>query len=116
MSRNIASHHQWAFRLYLVSNAQWFFRVGAFAYIAASSVLGRKPDFEGPFINFWNWGCFLVPLVVLQAYFLTRTHKNDFGYYAFAGALLLLTLMMCVGMALFIYVSQQIITGAPLEM
>lgn len=41
LKRNIATHQRWAMRLYLVANAQWFTRVGVFAYFVISTALGR---------------------------------------------------------------------------
>ena len=37
-NRKIIEHRKWAIRLFLVSNAQWFLRVGVFSYFISSSV------------------------------------------------------------------------------
>jgi hypothetical protein len=46
---------------------EWFFRVGVFAWI----IVNRGPvaigeSFDGPFIRFWGFGCYLLPLAVLE--------------------------------------------------
>jgi hypothetical protein len=115
MARNIDSHSRWAMRLYLVSNAQWFLRVGIFAYFIVGRMLGAEVSFGDPFFHFWTWGCFLVPITVLQFYFLARDHGGALTRTAMAGALAVLTLMMGAGIFAFGMFSQIIITGAPLE-
>jgi tetratricopeptide (TPR) repeat protein len=73
MQRDIASHRRWALRLYLVSNAQWFTRVGLFAWIIiAQGPVGMGANFDGPVVIFWSFGCYLVPLLVLELYLRTK--------------------------------------------
>jgi len=114
MARNIASHQRWATRLYLVSNAQWFLRVGVFSYFVINQIAGNQVAFGDPFFEFWTWGCFLVPLVVLQLYYTARDHGGALSRSAMALTLLALTLSMGVGIFAFSMFSQAIITGAPL--
>lgn len=115
MARDIDSHSRWAMRLYLVSNAQWFLRVGIFAYFFVGRVFGAEVKFGDPFFHFWTWGCFLVPIAVLQLYFLARDHGGPLTRSAMAGALAVFTLLMGAGIFAFGMFSQIIITGAPLE-
>jgi hypothetical protein len=114
MQRNIAAHQRWAMRLYLVSNAQWFIRVGFFAYFIVSTLIGHEPDFSDPFFPFWSWGCFLVPLTVLQLYFFAQDSGNPAARVAMSTGLVLLTLVMGAGMFAFALFSQRLITGAPI--
>jgi len=114
MARNIAAHRRWAMRLYLVSNAQWFLRIGVFGYFATCKALGFEVSFGDPFFKFWTWGCYLVPLAVLQIYF----HAQDRGGFitraATAGGLVALTVVMGAGIVVFGIFSQALITGAPI--
>ena len=114
MARDIDSHSRWAMRLYLVSNAQWFLRVGIFGYFFVATLAGAHPSFSDPFFSFWTWGCFLVPITVLQFYFLARDRGGALTRTAMAAALSVLTLLMGAGIFAFGMFSQAIITGAPL--
>jgi len=113
-ARELGAHRRWAMRLYLVSNAQWFTRVGVFGYFVTGSVLGLRPSFNDPFLTFWSVGCFLVPLLVLEAYVRTKDGSSRAGRFAFAGALGLLTLVMAAGIVGFGAFSALIVSGKPL--
>lgn len=113
MKRNIAVHQRWAMRLYLVSNAQWFTRVGVFGYFVIASALGHEPSFRDWFFPFWSWGCFLVPLAVLQLYFFAQDRGGPVLRVAAAGGLVALTLAMALGTFVFAMFSQKLIEGAP---
>lgn len=114
-ARDIAAHRRWALRLYLVSNAQWFTRVGVFAYFALSALAGRKPSGDW-FFAFWTFGCYLVPLVVLEAYVRTREAGHRAARYALAGGLVVLTLVMLAGIVAFGGFSMLIVSGKPLAL
>lgn len=114
LARNIATHQRWAMRLYLVSNAQWFTRVGVFGYFVVSTVLGHEPGFSDPFFPFWAWGCFLVPLAVLQLYFFAQDRGGPVLRAATSVGLVVLTLVMAAGMFAFAVFSQKIINGEAL--
>lgn len=72
--RRFADHERWATRLFLVSHAQWFLRIGGFGFFVLTQSLGFEVGFENPFFQFWVWGCFLVPLVMTELFF--RTHRS----------------------------------------
>ncbi len=116
IARDFPAHPRWAMRLYLVSNAQWFLRVGVFGYFIVNIGLGNKVGFSDPFLTFWTPGCYLVPLAVLQLYFLAKDHGGALARSAMAGALVALTLVMGAGIFGFAMFSQAIITGAPLAL
>src|SRR5207248_10840343 len=65
-ARRIAVHRRWALRLYLVANAQWFLRIGLFAYFIVNMGVGRKVKLGDPVLVFWTIGCYLVPLAILE--------------------------------------------------
>ena len=114
MARIIAVHRRWAMRLYLVSNAQWFLRVGVFSYFVTNRMLGNDVSFSDPFLKFWTWGCYLVPLTLLQLYFLTQDRGGALARLTVASGLFSLTLLMGVGIFAFAMFSQALITGAPM--
>ncbi len=114
MARNISVHQRWAMRLYLVSNAQWFLRVGVFSYFVVNRIAGNEVSFGDPFFKFWTWGCYLVPLAVLQLYYLARDRGGALSRCVVAAGLIVMTLLMGVGIFAFAMFSQAIITGAPM--
>ena len=115
-ARRFVDHRRWAMRLYLVSNAQWFLRVGLFGYFIIGTLIGAEPSFSDPFLRFWTFGCYLVPLALLECYLRARDSHGRLAKLGVAGALVLLTLAMGAGMAGFALFSQKLITGAPLAL
>jgi uncharacterized membrane protein len=115
LARRIAVHRRWAMRLYLVSNAQWFTRVGVFSYFAINQALGNPVSIRDPFLSFWAFGCYLVPLAVLEMYLRARDGSSPLAKGAVASGLVALTLIMGVGIFAFGMFSQLIVSGAPLQ-
>lgn len=116
LARKSAIHRRWAMRLYLVSNAQWFLRVGLFSYFIIMRALGVEASMSDPFLHFWTFGCYLVPLAVLELYFHARDKAGPAAPLATAGVLAALTLAMGTGILGFAMFSQAIVTGAPLPL
>ena len=112
-ARDLVVHRRWAMRLYLVSNAQWFLRVGLFGYFIGGKALGLSPAFGDPFLKFWTFGCYLVPLAVLQLYFHAQRGPR-WTRVAMAVLLVALTAYMLAGMVGFGAFSQMIVSGKPL--
>lgn len=98
INKDIATHRKWALRLFLVSNAQWTLRVGVFSYFITGTMLGLKPAFGDIFFPLWTFGCFVLPLVVLQSYFYAKEKGGVKVQYATSALLLILTLLMIIGM------------------
>ena len=115
-ARALVVHRRWAMRLYLVSNAQWFLRVGVFGYFVLSKLAGHQASFRDPFFAFWTFGCYLVPLAVLEIYLWAKQRGNAPARYAVAGGITAVTLVMLVGMLAFGAFSQLLISGKPLAM
>jgi Predicted membrane protein (DUF2306) len=93
--RDFASHRRWALRTYLVANGQWFIRVGVIAWV----IVNQGHAKIGPFFSFWQFGCYLVPLAVLELYLRAKDSAGPGGRYAMAGVLGVLTLVMGAGIA-----------------
>lgn len=96
LARDFVNHRRWALRLFIAASGQWFIRVGVFAWVIVNSGTGLKPHM-GPFIQFWNFGCYLVPLAILELYLRAKDGGNYRFRYAMAGGLVSLTLLMAVG-------------------
>ncbi|HZH44436.1 MAG TPA: DUF2306 domain-containing protein [Lysobacter sp.] len=114
--RDFGVHREWAMRLYLVSNGQWFLRVGVFAYFASAKAAGYPVSFSDPFFAFWKFGCFLVPLALLELYFRARRSGSGGFRTLTSGVLLAATLAMVLGTVVFGVFCQKLITGAPLSL
>ena len=95
--RKIADHRKWAIRLFLVSNAQWFLRVGVFSYMITGTVVGAEPAFGDPFFTIWTFACFLLPLGAAQLYFYASGKASRQIKLFTACALMGLTVLMLVG-------------------
>jgi len=104
--RDLAAHRRWALRLYLVANAQWFMRVGFFAYAV---VQAGHPVGTSAFFNIWSFGCFLVPLTVLELYLRAQRDGAPRARLAMAGGLAVLTLLMSAGIVGFTLFSLSIL-------
>ena len=76
MTRKFRTHERWALALFLVSNAQWFFRVGSFGFFMGGQAFGIQIGFDNPFFEIWKWGCFLFPLALLQLFFLSHANRS----------------------------------------
>jgi uncharacterized membrane protein len=96
--REMSVHRRWALRLYLVANAQWFIRVGVFAWFLLNRAVGVKAGFHGPFFYFADFACYLLPLAVLELYLRAQDKAGPGGRFAMAGGLVVLTALMAVGM------------------
>ncbi len=105
--RDFVVHRRWAMRLYLVSNAQWFTRVGFILWI----MINGGPVALKAFHDVWQFGCYLLPLAVLELYLRVRERGGDRANFAMAGLLLALTLLMIGGMVGFSLFSLRIIKG-----
>jgi len=98
LARDFKTHRRWALRLYLVVSASLFIRAGLFL----SLLLNRGPfgfdptTFSGPFITFLSFAQYLLPLAVLEIYFLAQAAGAP-GRFATTAALFVLTLVMAAG-------------------
>ena len=76
-----------------------------------STALGQEPSFRDWFFPFWTWGCFLVPLAVLQLYFIAQDRGGPAMRLATGPGLIVLTLTMAAGTIAFGVFSQRLISG-----
>ncbi|MDQ2839536.1 MAG: DUF2306 domain-containing protein [Acidobacteriota bacterium] len=98
VTHDITAHRRWALRAYLVANGQWFFRVGAFAWmILMHGPVGMGKNFDGPFVFYYGFGCYLLPLLLLELYLRAKAGRSQTGRFMTAGVLTLATLVMGLG-------------------
>lgn len=101
-TRDFATHRQWALRTFLAAGGVYFFRLGVFLWIAA----WRRPvgfdakTFSGPFLTTLAFAVYVVvPLSVLQLYFVAQRSRSDVLPRATAVGLFALTLLTAAGIA-----------------
>jgi predicted membrane protein DUF2306 len=101
IARDFKTHGRWALRLFMVVNGVWFFRVGMMLWL----VINRGPagfdpkTFTGPFLTFWSFGNYLLPLAILELYLRTTDRSSSSARFAMATGLLILTVAMGIGIA-----------------
>ncbi len=74
IARRIDAHHRWALRLFIAASGVWFFRVGfgLWLFLTNFEMPGVRRDLTGPFDVFAAFGCYLIPLAVLELYLRAR--------------------------------------------
>jgi uncharacterized membrane protein len=98
MARNIRIHRRWALRLFIVVSAVWFYRVGLMGWFVFTGGVGIDMEaFRGPFLAFLAFGQYLVPLAILELYFLSQDKAGPRGKLAMSAGLFIATLVMAVG-------------------
>jgi asparagine N-glycosylation enzyme membrane subunit Stt3 len=98
-ARRVAAHRRWALRSFILISGVWFFRVGMMCWILLNQGpvgIGGK-GFDGPFVRFWAFGCYLVPLALLELYLRAQDRGSVPGRYAMATVLAVLTLGTAIG-------------------
>src|SRR5205814_7545571 len=99
MVRNFRAHRRWALRLFLVVSASWFFRIGFFlSLLLNKGPFGFDPvTFTGPFLTFMIFAQYVVPLAVLELYFLAQARPGGLRRLAMASGLVVLTVGTAAG-------------------
>lgn len=97
LRRELAAHRRWALRTFLVANGVWFLRVGVAAWGMIGKVAGEGWPSTGSFFVVWNFGCYLVPLAILELYLLAKAGGAPPVRVATAGVLIVATGLMGLG-------------------
>jgi len=66
--RRFEAHGRWAVRAFLAVNGVWFLRVGLMAWVLISGGAGMNETLSGPADIALQFGAYLVPLAVYEAY------------------------------------------------
>ena len=82
-----------AWRAFIAANGVWFQRLGFMAWI----IVNQGPVAMQTFSRFWQFGCYLLPLLVLELYLRAKDRSLPREKFAVAGGLVLLTLLMGAG-------------------
>jgi hypothetical protein len=94
----ISTHRRWALRTYIAANAVWFQRVMIFGWMVFNgAAVGMTKHFDGWFDLTSAFGCYLLPLAVLELYLRAKDSAGPGGRYAMAAGILFLTAIMGFG-------------------
>lgn len=99
-ARRFDAHRRWAMRAFLVVNGVWFLRVGIMAWVLVSGGgLGMNRTLSGPADIVLQFGSYLVPLAVLEAYFRAQRSARPDVKYGVSALVLAAALVTAVGVA-----------------
>lgn len=107
VKRQIATHRKWALRLFIVASGVWFFRIirGFWMFVHDGRSPGTNANLTGPFDVTLSFAGYLVPLLLLEIYFVVREKGSTTMQSIFAVVLLVLTIATAIG----IYSAAQIL-------
>ncbi|MEO1251563.1 MAG: DUF2306 domain-containing protein [Pseudomonadota bacterium] len=92
------AHRRWAMRTFIVVNGVWFFRVMIMAWIILNQgPVGMTNNLDGPADIAIAFGCYLIPLAVLEVYFAAQRSQSAAPKYGAAVLVLAMTGLMAVG-------------------
>jgi hypothetical protein len=98
LRREFAAHRRWALRAFMVVNGVWFLRVGMMAWVLLSGGgLGMNDSLSGPADIVLQFGAYLVPLAVLEAYLHAQTSHAIRTKQATASLVMLATVITSLG-------------------
>lgn len=99
--KEFAKHQTWAWRLFMVSNGVWFFRVGLMAWLMIwqAPVGFDVKTFDGPFLWFLAVFTYAIPLslIVFELYLKAEKSPNKGFQWAISSLIFILTLIMTIG-------------------
>ena len=91
-------HRRWALRTWIVASGVWFQRVGIFGWTTLdASAPGMTKDFDGWFDLTWAFGCYLLPLAILELYLRVKDRGGRGSRYVMAAGILFLTIATAFG-------------------
>ena len=99
IGRNFKIHNQWAFRLFLVANGVWFFRIGLMFWLLVNDgPVGFDPEtFRGPFLVFLGFGQYCIPLLIYEFYLRANKHEILWQKLTLTAVLVISSLITAIG-------------------
>jgi len=98
--RRFAAHRRWALRAFMVVSGVWFLRVGIMAWvIVAGGGLGMNRTMSGPANIVLQFGSYLIPLAVLEAYFFAQRSRRATPKRLATALILAMTAVTALGVA-----------------
>jgi hypothetical protein len=94
----VDAHRRWAMRAFLVVNGVWFLRVAIMAWVLMSGGgLGMNRTLSGPADVVLQFGSYLVPLAVLEAYLWAQRRAGSVVARLVVGLMATMTLLTAAG-------------------
>ena len=99
--KNIVEHRQWAMRLFVVVSGVWTFRVMLMIWLTVNGgpVGFDMESFTGPALKLIGVAQFVIPLLILEAYF--SAQKSHHAIVKLATSLLLIATILCMCIGIF---------------
>ena len=100
--KDFVAHKKWAIRAFLMVSGVWYFRVGYGLWILLTgfTAIGVNESLTGPFDRFLGFGHSLVPLALVELYFLAKA-SNRLPVKRFAArSMWVLTLLLASGIVM----------------
>ena len=70
IKRQIDTHRRWAMRTFMAASGVWFLRVGIMGWVLVNQApIGMNDTMSGPVDVVLGFGCYLIPLALLELYF-----------------------------------------------
>jgi hypothetical protein len=92
------AHRRWALRTFMVANGVWFLRVAMMGWVVLNQgPRGLTSDMSGPIDLMLQFGCYLVPLGVLELYFRAQRAGTATTRRAVAALIVLMAAVMAAG-------------------
>ncbi len=100
LARDFSTHRRWALRMFIVVSGSWFIRIMLFlTLLVFKGPIGFDPTtFTGTYLTFLSFADYLLPLAILELYFLAQARPGALRRMAMAGVLFVLTLVMAAGL------------------
>lgn len=97
VKRRFDLHRRWAMRTFMVMNGVWFLRVGYTAWANFGNGIGSNGNLTGPADVILAFGCYLIPLGILQTYFAAQDSVSNKTKLMAATFVSIATVVMAVG-------------------
>jgi hypothetical protein len=98
-ARRLTEHRRWALRLFMVANGVWLLRVAMMAWVILGGRSTLSQDMSGPVDLALQFGCYLIPLAVLELYLRAQEHGSASRQRRVALLVMAMTAIMAVGIA-----------------
>jgi len=96
--RRFEAHRRWALRTFMVANGVWFLRVAMMGWVVLNQgPRGLTGDMSGPIDLMLQFGCYLLPLGVLELYFRAQRAATATLRRAVVALIVLMTAVMAAG-------------------
>jgi hypothetical protein len=96
--RRFDAHRRWALRTFMVANGVWFLRVAMMGWVVLNQgPRGLTSDMSGPVDLALQFGCYLVPLAVLELYLRAQRSTRVATRRRVAALVVMMTAVMATG-------------------